>query len=100
MATELLKTNPANPTASSLEFTLMVVHRRDNAGGWCLEQAWAREGTFLSWAPALKVAINITMENWPPYAIVDGIIAYDEALLAIVSAAGAESGAKEPAALS
>ena len=38
------------------------------------------------WAPAMKVAINISTETWPAYAIVVETIACQEAMNAIVSA--------------
>ena len=37
------------------------------------------------WAPAMKVAINISTETWPAYAIVVETIACQEAMTAIVS---------------
>ena len=38
------------------------------------------------WAPAMKVAINISTETWPAHAIVVETIACQEAMNAIVSA--------------
>ena len=55
-------------------------------GGWCLEQAWAREGKLPMWKPAMEVAINICTATWPAYAIVAETIACQEAMYAIVSA--------------
>ena len=55
-------------------------------GGWCLEQAWAREGNLPMWMPAMKVAISICTETWPAFAIAAETIACHEAMKAIVSA--------------
>ena len=40
------------------------------------------------WAPEMKVAINISTESWPAYAIVAETIACQETIHAIVSAVG------------
>ena len=45
-------------------------------GGWFLEQAWARKENLSMWAPAMKVAINISKETLPAYDIFADLI-YD-----------------------
>ena len=57
-------------------------------GGWCLEQAWAREGNLPLWKPAMKVAISICTASWPAYAIVAETIACQEAMCAVLTAVG------------
>ena len=51
-----------------------------------MEQAWARKGNLPMWAPAMKVAINISTETWPAYDIDAEAIACQEAMNAIVFA--------------
>ena len=51
-----------------------------------MEQAWAREGNLPMWAPAMKVAINISTETWPAYDIVAETIACQEGMNADVCA--------------
>ena len=51
-----------------------------------MEQALARKGNLPMWAPAMKVAINISTDTWPAYAIVAETIACQEAMNAIVFA--------------
>jgi hypothetical protein len=41
-------------------------------------QAWAREGNFPMWKPAMKVAITICTATWPAYAIVAETIVQDQ----------------------
>ena len=57
-----------------------------NGGGWCLEQAWAREGKHPVWKPALKVAISIPTTRLPPYAITAETIDCYEVTIAVLSA--------------
>ena len=51
-----------------------------------MEQAWARKENLPMWAPAMKVAINISTETWPASDILAEAIACQEAMNAIVFA--------------
>ena len=62
-----------------------------NGGGWCLEQAWAREGKHPLWKLALNLAISIPTTRLPPFAITAETIACYEVLIAVLSAVHSKS---------